>query len=116
MGQFRMALDKMAEGIKDLSSLDVVTYEGRVTLQSGESLDNVNFETVLQKAKDNPDIDLKIVASTHVEIDGDITTFYDEDISDEQKQAHIELIDIGAENRNATVEMIMGVIGDVSTI
>lgn len=114
MGLFKQAFKKMAEGISDLSSLEVVTFEGSVQLEGSDSIES--FDDVMKKAKLNSEIKVKVLASTRLNIDGDIVAFYDQDINDEQKEAHAELVDIGVENRAATIEMVKSIVGDVANL
>lgn len=94
----------MAEGLKDLSSLDVVTFQGRVELTAQDKI--VTFQQVMDKATGNTGIKVKVLASTRTDIDGDIVVFYDQDITEEQKLAHAEMVEIGRNSRAATVDFL----------
>ena len=113
MGLFADAFKKMAAGIDDLSSLEVVTFQGSVNLAAGDSIES--FEDVLSKAKANADVTVKVLASTKTRLDGDAMTFYDTGITEEQKLAHAELVDAANENRQATINFIREMInpGDI---
>ncbi|MEM6999563.1 MAG: hypothetical protein AAF529_02170 [Pseudomonadota bacterium] len=115
MGKFKDAMTKMAEGIKDLSTLDVITFQGSVTLESADG-EISKFENVMEKAKGNPTVKVKVLASTRTHIDGDIVAFYDTDITNEQKQAHAELVKAGAESRKATIDFVKSIVDDVAGI
>ena len=101
MGKFTEALDKIADGIKDMSSLEVVNYKGTIVVQA----DNVpgDFNSILDNAKNQGDF--KINACTYVELDGDMKVFYDKDITQTEMEAHQEMVDIARDNRQAVVDL-----------
>ncbi len=112
MGDFKSAMQGIATAVKDLTSLDVVTFQGRVDLQGQSSVPD--FDTVMSKVMGNTNVNAKVLASTQMKLDGDIVAFFDEDITAEQKQAHAELIKIASDSRAATVQFIKDAIGDIS--
>ncbi len=111
MGLFKDALTKMGEGIKDLSSLDVVTFEGSVQLEASDKV--TTFDQVMSKATGNTDVKVKVLASTQTKIDGDIVAFYDKDITQEQMDAHAELIEAAEASRTGTIDFIKSIVGDI---
>jgi len=116
MGKFQAAMKTMADGINDLSTLDVVTFEGAVTL-AGDVTAPVTFSDVMTIAiKGNAEVKVKVLASTQTSIDGDIVAFYDKDITEAQRLAHSELVLSGAESRKATIDFVKSVVGDIANI
>lgn len=115
MGKFEKAMSDMAGKIKDLSTLDVVTFQGSVTVE-GSDKEPTKFSEVMTKAKGSTDVKVKVLASTQTHIDGDIVAFYDKDITGEERQAHLELIRSGAETRKATIDFVKSVLGDLKNI
>lgn len=116
MGKFKEAMSAMAEGIKDLSKLDVVTLQGSVTLENTDEDKVVTFDKVMDKARGNPEVKVKVLASTQTHIDGDIVAFYDTDISEEQRLAHADLVQAGAESRRATIDFVKSIVGDIADL
>ena len=112
MGKFNDAMKGIAEAVEDLTSLDVITFQGRVELEGQGPAPN--FEEVMTKMLGNTSVKAKILASTRMKIDGDIEAFFDQDITAEQKQAHAELVKIAGESRAATITFIRDAIGDIS--
>jgi len=112
MTLFENALKKIAEAAADMSSLDVTTFKGSVVIKSTTKLDS--FDQVLTAAKANQAVNMKVLASTKVKIDGDINAFYDTDIDASEKIAHNSLVVEAAENRRETIEMIKDIIGEAA--
>lgn len=104
MGAFKDAMQALANGVKDLSSLDVVTFQGRVELDAQDSVKT--FDQVMEKALGNTNIKAKVLASTQAKIDGDLVVFYDQDITSDQMDAHAKLVEIGRQSRSATIDFI----------
>ncbi len=115
MGKFKDAMSAMADGIKDLSSLDVITFEGSVTLEGNDDTP-VKFADVMSRAQGNAAVKVKVLASTQTHIDGDIVAFYDTDITEEQRLAHADLVQAGAESRKATIDFVKSVVGDIASL
>lgn len=116
MGKFNEAMQTLANGIKDLSTLEVVTFQGAITLTSADSESLYKFDEVMARARANPEIKAKVLASTRSSIDGDIVAFYDTDITEEQRLAHAELVEMGSESRKATIEFVKSVVGDIANL
>jgi len=115
MGKFKEAMSTMAEGIKDLSTLDVITFQGSVTLE-GADKEPLKFAEVMGKARENSAVKVKVLASTQTHIDGDIVAFYDTDITEEQRLAHADLVEAGAESRKATIDFVKSIVGDIADL
>lgn len=111
MGTFTEAFNKIGGAIKDVSTLDVVTFKGSIKAKlTGDTMPE-DFKAVLNLAGAS-DVDLKLVASTQMMIDGDILDYSDNDISDVERSAHNELVTLGQANREATMEFVRRVILD----
>lgn len=104
MASFKEALDKIAEGLKDLSSLEVVTYKGSIDIQGVElKLHGDMIESVLNNAKARADF--KLLACTYFELDADTTVFFDKDITAEERAAHQVLVESALSKRDAVVAL-----------
>lgn len=110
MSLFATAFKNIGNAVENISSLDVITFKGTVKITSTTELDD--FDKVLTAARSNSDVDLKLLASTRVKLDGDVTVFYDQDISDAEVASHEKLVSEAAENRRETVLMIKDILGD----
>lgn len=116
MGKFKEAMQELAAGIEDLSKLDVVTFQGSVTLE-GDATAPMKFSDVMSKAiEGTAGVNVKVLASTQTSIDGDIVAFYDKDITEAQRLAHADLVISGAESRKATIDFVKSVIGDIAEL
>ncbi|WP_445425592.1 hypothetical protein [Alishewanella sp. HL-SH06] len=115
MSTFKQAMSNLANAVQDLSKLDVITFEGSVTLE-GSDPELVRFSDVMAKAKDNTTVKVKVLASTQTSIDGDIVAFYDTNITDAQRLAHADLVQAGAESRKATIDFVKSIVGDIADL
>jgi hypothetical protein len=110
---FKSALSGIAAGIQDLSSLEVVTYTGKITIKKGANGDPPKkFDDIIKKAKSEGEFN--ILACTYVAIDGDMRVFYDNDITEIERNAHHALVDIARQNRQAVVDLFKDVIVDLA--
>ncbi len=101
---FKNVLSNIAKGIEDLSSLEVVTYKGTISIEGGaDGAVPDNFENIIKNAKAASDF--KISACTHVALDGDTKVFYDQEITPSEMDAHHDLVDIARQNRQAVVDL-----------
>ena len=110
---FKSALSGIAAGIQDLSSLEVTTYKGKITIQK-ESTDDPpkKFDDIIKKAKSEGNF--SILACTYVAIDGDTQIFYDNEITETERNAHHALVDIARQNRQAVVDLVKDLIVDLA--
>ena len=115
MGKFQEAMQTMADGIGDLSKLDVVTFQGSVTLNATDTAP-LKFGDVMSSAMGNTTVAVKVLASTQTSIDGDIVAFYDKDITEEQRLAHADLVLAGAESRAASIEFVRSIVGEIADL
>jgi hypothetical protein len=110
---FKTALSGIAAGIQDLSSLEVVTYKGKISIKKEATEDPPKkFNDIIKKAKSEGDFN--IMACTYVAIDGDTQIFYDNEITEIERNAHHALVDIARQNRQAVVDLFKDVIVDLA--
>jgi hypothetical protein len=102
MSTFQEAFEKIKEGIQDMSSLEVVTYKGKITIESGGEVPE-NFGDIIKKAK--AEANFKILACTHSALDGDMKVFYDNEITTTQIEAHHKLVESARQSRQAVVDL-----------
>ena len=110
MGLFETAFKKIGDGLEDLTSLDVVTFQGSVLLEGGDI--PATFDNVMNAAKGSATVKVKVLASTQCKIDGDILAFYDKDITPQQAEAHADLVALGKQSRQVAVDFVKNVDGD----
>jgi hypothetical protein len=111
MGLFREAFKKIGEGLKDASSLDVVTYTGSIETDLDATKMPQDFHQVLALAATNTSIRVKLIASTQSRLDGDILTYLDSGITPEEASAHNDLVELAQQNREAMVDFVLRVVG-----
>ena len=110
---FKSALSGIAAGIQDLSSLEVVTYKGKISIKKDATGDPPKkFDDIIKKAKSEGDFN--IMACTYVAIDGDMQVFYDNDLTEIERNAHHALVDMARQNRQAVVDLFKDVIVDLA--
>lgn len=102
MASFKDAFDKIAEGLEDLSSLEVVTYKGVIKLDAND-VGAMSFDDILKNAK--AQAGFRILACSKSQLDGDLRTFYDENVTPAEISAHNQLVDSAAAKRAAVVQM-----------
>lgn len=102
MSTFQEAFEKIKEGIQDMSSLEVVTYKGKITIASDGAVPE-NFDDIIEKAKG--EANFKILACTHSALDGDMKVFYDNEITTTQIEAHHKLVESARQSRQAVVDL-----------
>lgn len=112
MSLFKDAFTKIGQAVDDMSSLDVITFKGSVEIKSSTDLKDFDFDDVLTAAKASQTVDIKLLASTRVKMDGDVTVFYDNAITDSERSSHEQLVTEAAQNRKETVSMIKDILGD----
>ncbi|MDX8405511.1 MAG: hypothetical protein R8K50_05095 [Mariprofundus sp.] len=113
---FRDALQSLKSAVGDLSSLEVQTYTGSVKLddiqgKDGKPLSPAKFEEYLQTAIGKP-ADLKLVAVTRMNFDGDTINLIPEDgFPDHVQKAHESAVKAGIETRQGLLALFGGMIG-----
>lgn len=108
MGLFTKAFETIADGLKDLATLDVVTYKGSINLTSLG--DKADFGSILANAK--AQANFRVVAATQSELDGDTKAFYDNNVTAEELAAHQTLVESATAKRAAVVKIFENLIVD----
>jgi len=112
-GLFKTAFERVGEAVKDISSLEVTTYKGKVNITATDAIPD-SFESILDSAK--AEANFRLLASTKSHIDKDTVVFLDEDITPEEEAGHNELFEIANENRLAIIQMFASAIDrDISS-
>ena len=106
MGLFTEAFKTIADGLKDLTSLDVVTYKGSINLTSLG--DKVDFGSILDNAK--AQANFRVVAATQSKLDGDTKTFYENSVTADEMAAHQALVESATAKRAAVVKIFENLI------
>jgi len=112
MASFKEAFDKIAEGVSDLTSLEVTTYKGKVELTAIDVKSDPSFDKILASAGAKSDFSL--IATTKSKLDGDTIVFYDKDATAAEISAHNQLVDSAATKRTALVQLIQSAIAKVA--
>lgn len=111
MGVFQSAFKAIGEQIGDLTSLDIVTFKGSIEADMSATNMPDTFEKVLNLAKGNADMKIKLLASTQVKLDGDILVYFDNAITLDEAKAHAELLSVAQKTREATVNFVASIVG-----
>jgi len=98
---FQQGLDSIANGIKDLSQLNVRTYTGTIEGQVA----GADAQEVMDRAFQ--DGRLKVVGITTMKLDGDVDQFISnaDGIDSTLHDAHFNAIQAGQRSRNAAFEL-----------
>ncbi|GAA5173200.1 hypothetical protein GCM10025771_00160 [Niveibacterium umoris] len=102
MPSFKEAFEKIADGLEDLSSLEVVTYRGTIKIEATD-VTALSFDKILQNAK--AQAGFRVVASTKSRLDGDTRAFYDDNATASDIAAHNALWDSASAKRAAVVQI-----------
>lgn len=109
------------EGIDDLTTLDVTTLTGRITIE-GSMLDEEKkidvkklYEAISKKAAPEEGTgNLEVVAFTHLDFDCDSVYFVQEDLSEQDRKLlehHENAVKTARDTRQAFVNMIKELLG-----
>jgi len=102
MSVFQTAIDAIQKAVSDAATLQVVSYKGQIQLDAGSDTPT-SIDDVLAKAKTSGQF--KLLAYTSVGADGDMTAYYDQDISDAEVTRHQALLETANERRKAVLEL-----------
>jgi hypothetical protein len=100
------------KGVKDLSTLDVVTLSGSIDLTSGQgtspNLELSKLPELISNAIKGgaTKVNVKVVAFTHVEGDLDTTHFVETDANASLLEAHKEIVKTAHDARNSFLRML----------
>ena len=111
MSGLKDALGKLNDAVKDLTSLHVQTYQGRVEVDLDEVAEN-GFDSVraaVTAAAADPEGELKLVAEAYYQFDGDSYNFLtSDDITPEALEIHKAAVEAGIKTRQGLVELFKG--------
>lgn len=104
------ALGELEEAVKDLTSLHVQTYSGRIDLElEGDK----KFDDLRSKIEnvESESSDLNLVAESLLRFDGDSQNFVAEDAPSNLREVHNEAVQSGLEARRSIIELFKDTIG-----
>jgi len=112
---FKKAFESLNTALGDLSSLEVQTYVGKIELpdteDGGKKLDVTKFEDYLKGCVAKPN-DLKLVAVTKMNFDGDaINLVPEEGFPDHVQKVHEAAVRAGIETRHGLLSLFGSLIG-----
>ena len=101
---------KLAEGVADLSELNVNTFTGDISGVVDQDTEGsvLDWGKLLAAAKASGNV--KLVAAIKVKFDGDSDSYYANDISKDMLDAHIAAVEAGQKIREGLVEMFKDVL------
>ncbi|MFN7725200.1 MAG: hypothetical protein ACK5QH_09035 [Rubrivivax sp.] len=102
MSSFKDVFNGIANAIQDLSTLDVVTYKGRIDI-TAQGVVPTSFDEVLKQAQAHGQF--RVLASTTAALDGDTKVFIDQDATEGEVAAHQQLVDSATAKRLAVVQL-----------
>jgi hypothetical protein len=106
------AVAKMEEAIGDVTSLDVVTLTGSISIKNSlDDKNNIKLKRLWAAIQEQAtaEADLTIVAFTHIDLDADSINFVDRNLTEEKKAlliAHNESVKAAQETRSGIVAMV----------
>ncbi|MEK7393260.1 MAG: hypothetical protein AAB214_11920 [Fibrobacterota bacterium] len=103
METFQSVFGKIADAIKDFTSLEVTLYKGSISIDSTKKLSEQNFDSFLDGAAATSKI--RIVATTKSHLDGDTETFFDDKVTDNEIEIHQKLLEAAAAKRAAVMQL-----------
>lgn len=99
-------LEKLSEGVQDLSSLHVQTYSGFITFTPDANTRRKQLQDFINKP--NPDSTIELVVETLINFDGDAYNFVSTNATDALKQAHKDALDSGIKTRQGIYALVEG--------
>lgn len=108
---FEQVFNEIADGINDISSLEVTTLKGKIELKSilTGAKGNLEFADILKHFTD-VDANVRLVAITKSDLDGDTTAFLDEDATPTEVAAHTLLVDSANTKRTALIQVVTSIV------
>ena len=108
---------KLEKFIDDITTLEVVTMSGDLTIKDlklGNSK-NIPFQKIFDtiKGKASTDSSIDIVAATKIDLDKDVQQFIKGNMSEEEKQLyqlHARTIDQAQQARKATFDVLLNLV------
>lgn len=111
MSTWQEILDDVREGIKDLTSLEVITLTGDVKSKIDDD-GKIKWGDLVNEAK-NPAGTVELVAATHVKIDSDTVQFVTDTPHgnlEQLLQVHDAAVESAQINRQAVIELVKGIV------
>ena len=101
--------------IEDITTLDVVTFSGTLTVDPGTE-GEFKVSELYDKLKGSigDESKLKLIALTHIDLDFDVTTFMANNLSSDEKELityHVSTVEASQNARSSVVELALDVIG-----
>lgn len=112
---FDKVTDWLEGVIKDITTLDVVTFSGTLTVEpatEGEFKVSELYDKLRGSIGDESK--LKLIALTHIDLDFDVTTFMANKLSSDEKELityHVSTVEASQNARSSVVELALDVIG-----
>ena len=110
------AENKLKEMIQDVTTLEVVTLSGNITIADlqVDPDKTVNFQRIMDEINGNPTTasNVKLVAATKFDFDKDVQQFVKENMTREEKELfgiHLETIKNAQEARAAIMESLLNI-------
>ena len=112
MSGLKDALTKLDDTVKDLTSLHVQTYQGRVEIDL-DKIKEKGFDSVraaVTAAAADPKGKLQLVAEAYCQFDGDSYNFLtSDDITDGALEIHKAAVEAGIKTRQGLMELFKGI-------
>ena len=98
--------------VEDLAELQVITLQGELTAVVNDAEGSlIDWDKLLQNAKTQGQV--KLVAATHIKIDGDTQLFVATNAPESLKQAHLEATAAAQEYRSGLVTAAFDLLGSI---
>ena len=94
------ALQALADGVVDLTELEVLTFQGDITAIVDDK-NAIKWAELLQTAKAQGQV--KLMAATQIKIDGDTILFTAPDIAENLRAAHLDAVKAAQEYRQGLI-------------
>ncbi|MFC2037592.1 hypothetical protein ACFLYD_06470 [Chloroflexota bacterium] len=103
---------KLEQLVDDLAELEVITLQGGLTaVVSSEAGHLIDWTELLKNAKTTGEV--KLVAATHIKIDGDTQLFVATNAPESLKKAHLEATAAAQEYRSGLVRAFADMLGSI---
>jgi len=111
----KAAIEGLVEAIKDLSSLEVVSFSGTLTaeIMAGTGGNVINWDKLVKAAKPNGKV--KLMVASKFECDGDAKLFTtSEAVSQDIRIAHDQAVQAGRQIRKDILDLVGDSINSVA--
>lgn len=111
MGKIEDLASRLADSIKDASSLEVLTFTGELSAALKADKKGIDWDSLIGKATAGDSAGrVSLVAGTWINADGDRREFRAEGASAELQQLHGEAVKSSLEARAAIVGTVLGLV------